>query len=49
MDVRFGKNNFSLFNYIRDSKKLPFEDISSKKISYEIQKIIQISKILLKK
>ena len=38
MDVRFGKNNFSLFNYIRDSKKLPFEDISSKKISYEIQK-----------
>jgi hypothetical protein len=38
MDVRFGKNNFSLFNYIRDSKKLPYEDISSKKITYELQK-----------
>ena len=38
MDVRFGKNNFSLFHYIRDSKKLPYENISSKKITYEIQK-----------
>ena len=38
MDVRFGKNNFSLFNYIRDSKKLPYDNISSKKITYEIQK-----------
>ena len=38
MDVRFGKNNFSLFHYIRDSKKLPYDNISSKKITYEIQK-----------
>ena len=38
MDVRFGKNNFSLFHYIRDSKKLPYENMSSKKITYEIQK-----------
>ena len=38
MDARFGKNNFSLFHYIKDSKRLTFPEISSKAITYEIQK-----------
>ena len=40
MDVRYGKNYFSLFHYIKESKKLSFSEISSKVITYELQKNI---------
>ena len=45
MDVRHGNNYFSLFHYIKESKKLPFSEISSKVIKSLLEENKNLKKL----